>query len=221
MQYALPTDFSAKYSALAVFDPITGTMMAVTMAGAGASAAGTLAGGASAAAMGRASAGEATFEAAQSTTNAASDIAAAQRRMIAQQQSGNLLVGAATARAGASGTDPGLGSTAENVGEIAQKSKIAAALDLWNGQNAAAGELDKAQAQQYQSTLDLIGGQAAQKAATYSGRSRAELPPPIKFILRIRPAAGRFRPQTSGPAARVTRCTVPERAHGRTACPAR
>jgi hypothetical protein len=168
MQYALPTDFSAKYSALAVFDPITGTMAVLSMAGAGASAAGTLAGGASAAAMGRASAGEATFESAQDRMNAASDIAASQRKMIDTQQKTNLLIGSATARAGASGVNAGVGSSVENTGQIAQKGRYAAALDLWNGQNAAAGELDKAQAQTYQSSLDLIGGQEAQKAATYS-----------------------------------------------------
>jgi hypothetical protein len=144
------------------------SMGAMALAGAATSAAGTIAGGANSAAMGRAQAGEATFEAAQDRENAASDIAAGQRNMINSQQKTNLLIGSATARAGASGVNAGVGSAAENVGEIGQKGRYAAALDLWNGQNAAAGDLNKAQAQDYQSSLDLIGGQAAQKAATYS-----------------------------------------------------
>jgi hypothetical protein len=147
---------------------ISGIMAGVSAAGAAASAAGTLAGGANSAAMGRAQAGEATFESAQDRLNASSDIAAAQTRMFQTQQKTNLLVGSATARAGASGINAGVGSAAENVGEIGQKGRYAAALDLWNGQNAAAGDLDKAQAQDYQSSLDIIGGQSAQKAATFS-----------------------------------------------------
>src|SRR5277367_6783028 len=144
------------------------TMGGVALAGAAASAAGTLAGGANSAAMGRAQAGEATFEAAQDRLNASSDIAAAQRRMIDTQTKTNLMIGTATARAGASGTNAGVGSDAENAGEIGQKGRYAAALDLWNGQNAAAGELDKAQAETYQSALDVIGGNAAKTASLYS-----------------------------------------------------
>jgi hypothetical protein len=100
--------------------------------------------------------------------NASSDIAAAQTRMFQTQQKTNLLIGSATARAGASGVNAGVGSAAENVGEIGQKGRYAAALDLWNGQNAASGELNKAQAQDYQSTLDKIGGDAAKNASVYS-----------------------------------------------------
>lgn len=147
---------------------ISGVMAGIAAAGAATGAAGTIAGGANSAAMGRAQAGEATFEAAQDRLNASSDIAAAQRRMIDTQTKTNLLIGSATARAGASGTNAGVGSDAENTGEIAQKGRYAAALDLWNGQNAAAGDLDKAQALDYQSTLDKIGGNAAQTGATYS-----------------------------------------------------
>ncbi len=77
--------------------------------GAALSAAGTIAGGNSAAAMGRRMAGEATFEAAQDRLNASSDIAASQRRMIDTQQKTNLLIGSATARAGASGINAGVG----------------------------------------------------------------------------------------------------------------
>jgi hypothetical protein len=168
MQYRLTTDIWSKYAAVAVFDPVSATMAAVSMAGSAASAAGTLAGGASAAAMGRAKAGEATFEANQATMNAGGDIAASQRRMFDTQQKTNLLTGTATARAGASGVDPGTGSAAENVGEIQQRGRYSAALDLWNGENAATGELNRAAGLQYQGTLDEIGGKEQQDASYYS-----------------------------------------------------
>jgi hypothetical protein len=168
MQYRLKTDFWAKYAALAVFDPVSATMAAVSMAGSAASAAGTLAGGANAAAMGRAKAGEASYEAAQDTANAGADIASSQRRMFDTQLKTNLTSSTATARAAASGIDAGTGSAAENVGEIQQRGRYSAALDLWNGQNAASGELNRAAALQYQGTLDEIGGKEQQDASYYS-----------------------------------------------------
>jgi hypothetical protein len=167
MQYRLTTVW-AKYSGLAAHGPL---MAGVALAGAAASAAGTIAGGSSAAAMGRAQAGAATFEAKQAEMNAGGDIAASQRRMFETQQKTNLLTGTATARAGASGVDAGVGSAAENVGQIQQRGRYAAALDLWNGQNAASGELNRAAGLQYQSTLDEIGGKAQQDASYYSAAS--------------------------------------------------
>ena len=143
-------------------------MAAVAMGGAALSAAGTIAGGNNALASGRAQSQEALFQAKQSGLNASSDIAAAQRRSFDATQKTNLLASTATARAGASGVNAGVGSAAENVGEIQQKGRYAAALDLWNGQNAATGELNRAQAATYQSALDLIGGQAAKVGSNYS-----------------------------------------------------
>jgi hypothetical protein len=204
MQYR-PYDPIARY-----MSPPLGPLMAgVAMAGAGISAMGTLAGGANAAAMGRASAGEATFEAAQDRLNASSDMAAASQRMQVTQQKTNLTLGTATARAAASGINAGVGSAVENTGQIAQKGRYAAALDLSNGENAAAGELDKAQAQDYQSSLDLIGGQAAQKAATYSalGTLAGGGASAYKAFSANPPAGGQLRPRPSGQAARATRCT--------------
>jgi hypothetical protein len=165
MQHRLTTDIWSKYANLAVHGPL---MAGVALAGAAASAMGTIAGGANAAAMGKAKAGEATFEANQATMNAGGDIAASQRRMFDTQQKTNLLTGTATARAGASGVDAGVGSAAENVGEIQQRGRYAAALDLWNGENAATGELNRAAGLQYQSTLDEIGGKEQQDASYYS-----------------------------------------------------
>jgi hypothetical protein len=168
MQYRLTTDIWSKYAALAVFDPVSATMAAISLAGSATSAAGTIAGGANAAAMGKAKAGEASFEAQQATMNAGADVAASQRRMFDTQLKTNLTSSTATARAAASGVNAGVGSAAENVGEIQQRGRYAAALDLWNGQNAASGELNRAAGLQYQGTLDEIGGKAQQDASYYS-----------------------------------------------------
>jgi hypothetical protein len=169
MQYHLRTDIWRKYAEVAVFDPTGGLLTAgLAAAGAGMGAAGTLAGGANAKAAAQGASQEAQYQAKQSQINASSDIASAQRRMFQTQQKTSLLIGSATARAGASGTDAGSGSDVENTGEIAQRGRYAAALDMWNGQNAASSDLNKAQADQYQSTLDLIGGSAAQQASMYS-----------------------------------------------------
>jgi hypothetical protein len=138
------------------------------LGGAVGSAMGTIAGGQSAAAMGRAAGAEATFESAQSKINAGADVAAGQRRMMETQQKTNLLTGTATARGAASGVDVGTGSAAENVGEITQRGRYAAALDLWNGENAAASDLNKAAALDYQSKLDVMGGRMQQQASLYS-----------------------------------------------------
>jgi hypothetical protein len=167
MQYKLPTDMLAKYLSPPC-DPISATMAGLSLAGSAMGAAGTLAGGANAKAAAQGQSQEALFQAAQSKINAASDVASGQRTMFQSQQKTNLLASTATARAGASGVDAGTGSAVENVGQIAQRGRYAAALDLWNGQNAAAGDLNKAQADQFQSTLDLIDGNAAQQASLYS-----------------------------------------------------
>jgi hypothetical protein len=169
MQYRLSTDLWRKYAEVAVFDPTGGILTAgLAAAGAGLGAAGTLAGGANAKAAAQGQSQEALYQAAQSRINASSDIASAQRTMFNSQFKTNALISTATARAGASGVDAGTGSSVENVGQIAQKGRYAAALDMWNGQNAASADLNKAQADQYQSTLDLIGGNEAQQASVYS-----------------------------------------------------
>jgi hypothetical protein len=147
---------------------IPATMAGLGLAGSGLSAIGTLAGGNNAMAAAQGASQSAQFQAAQSRINASADIASAQRTMFNSQFKTNSLISTATARAGASGVDAGSGSAAENEGQIAQRGRYAAALDLWNGQNAASSDLNKAQADQYQSTLDLIGGKEAQQASMYS-----------------------------------------------------
>jgi hypothetical protein len=165
MQYHLPTDMWSKYASLAAFDPVSMTMVGLAAAGGGLTAAGTIAGGANAAYMGWAQAAEAGFEANQARLNAGADVAAAQQRMMQTQLKTGLTTSAATARAAGSGLNAGVGSAVENVGEIGARGRYAAALDLWNGQNAAAGDLNKAQALQFQGALDILGGQAQQNAS--------------------------------------------------------
>jgi hypothetical protein len=157
--------FFRKWFGSADFGPL---MAAGALAGTAMSAMGTIAGGNNALAMGRAQSQEALYQSKQAQINASTDVAAAQRQAFQIQQKTNLLIGSATARAGASGTDPGVGSNAENVGQIAQKGKYATLLDIWNGRNQASAELNRAQAATYRSALDIIGGQAAQKASVYS-----------------------------------------------------
>jgi hypothetical protein len=140
-------------------------MAATAVAGGGLTAAGTIAGGNSAAAMGRAQAGEASFEAAQSRYNAGADVAAAQRKAWETNQNTNLLISKARATGAAGGVNVGAGSAVENQGDITQRGRCSAALDLWNGQNAASADLNKAAGEDYTGAVDVIGGQMAQKAS--------------------------------------------------------
>ncbi len=150
----------------AVFDPIvTPMLLATSVVGGGLTAAGTIAGGNSAAAMGRAQAGEASFESAQARMNAGAVLAASQRRMFETQQNTGLLVSKARAVGAAGGVNVGTGSALENQGAIEQRGRYAAALDLWNGQNAASGELNKAAGLDYTGQIDIIGGKMQQDAS--------------------------------------------------------
>ncbi len=149
--------------ALAVYDPIT--LTAIAVAGGAATAAGTIAGGNAAATMGRAQAQEASFEASQARANAGAAVASAQRRMFETQNNTNLLVSKARATGAAGGVNIGTGSALENQGAIEQRGRYAAALDLWNGQNAATGELNKAAGLDYSGAVDVIGGRMQQDAS--------------------------------------------------------
>ncbi len=150
----------------AVFDPIvTPMLLATSVVGGGLTAAGTIAGGNSAAAMGRAQAGEASFESAQARMNAGAVLAASQRRMFETQQNTGLLVSKARATGAAGGVNIGTGSALENEGQIEQRGRYAAALDLWNGQNAASGELNKAAGLDYSGQIAIMGGKMQQDAS--------------------------------------------------------
>jgi hypothetical protein len=148
------------------------SMMAATTAaavvGGGLTAASAIAGGRNAAAMGRAQAGEASFEATQAKFNAGADIAASQRRAFETNNNTNLLISRARASGGAGGINLGAGSAVENQGEIGQRGRYSSALDLWNGENQASAELNKAAGLDYTGLVDVIGGKMAQQGADLS-----------------------------------------------------
>jgi hypothetical protein len=143
-------------------------MAAAAVVGGGLTAAGTIAGGNAAATMGRAQAGEARFEADQARMNAGAAIAASQRRMFETQNNTNLAISKARAFGAAGGVNIGTGSALENQGAIEQRGRYAAALDLWNGQNQATAELNKAAGLDFSGAVDVIGGRMAQEGADLS-----------------------------------------------------
>ncbi len=155
-----------KWFGNANFDPIvTPMLLATAVVGGGLTAAGTIAGGNSAAAMGRAQAGEASFESAQARANAGAVLASSQRRMFETQQNTGLLVSKARAIGAAGGVNVGTGSAAENQAQTAQRGWHAAAMDLWNGQNAASDALMQARGKDYSGLIDIMGGKEAQDAS--------------------------------------------------------
>jgi hypothetical protein len=152
----------------ATFDPFSGTFAALSAVGSGLSAMGTLAGGANAAAMGRMQQQAADFQATQDTMNSASEIAAAGRRSQDTLLKANLTRSTAVANAAAGGVTTTAGSALTNQAQIASRGQYAAALDMWNGQNAASGDLNKAAAAHYSGLLDEIGGEMQQKASEFT-----------------------------------------------------
>lgn len=160
-----------RYFANANFDP--GTMMmaasaGMTLAGGAVSAMGTLAGGADAQAIARARQQEAEFEATQDVQNSASAIAASGRQAIDINQKASLLQSTARATAAASGVNAGTGSALQNEAAIGARGKYAAAMELWQGQNEANDDLNKAAAKHYEGLVDLAGGEMAKRASIYS-----------------------------------------------------
>jgi hypothetical protein len=113
-----------------------GTLMvaslAMTAAGAAASASGTLAGGNAAK-----TAGDLMNQ--QSIQNAAQATASGQRKMLDTQDRTRLAESTITARAAAGGVDAGVGSPASDVGEVAKRGSYHALMDMFNGQSEAVG----------------------------------------------------------------------------------
>jgi len=139
-----------------------------TLAGGGLSAMGTLAGGSNAATTGRMQQQAQQFQATQDTMNSAADIAGAQRQAIDTGNKANLMRSSAVAGAAAGGVETNTGSAVTNQAQITARGRYAAALDLFNGQNAASSDLNKAAAAQYNGTMDLMGGQMQQEASEYA-----------------------------------------------------
>jgi hypothetical protein len=141
---------------------------AAAVAGGALSAAGTLAGGANAAQTGAMKQTAQQFAAQQDVQNSASDIAAAQRQGIDVKQKANLVASTARANAAASGVDASTGSAATNQAQIGARGEYESLMDLWQGQNRASGDLNKAAAATYQGQIDELSGQAQQTASYLS-----------------------------------------------------
>src|SRR5258706_9988113 len=148
------------------FDPVSMTALAV--AGGAMSAAGTLMGGNAAAAYGRMQQQEKEFEATQDVMNSAADIASAQRQSLDIATKARLAESTAVAAAAAGGVTTTTGSPLTNEAQIAARGHYASELELWNGQNAASGDLNKAAAAHYSGLVDRIGGEMQQKASYFS-----------------------------------------------------
>jgi hypothetical protein len=149
----------------------TGGAMALTGIGTGISAANTIAGGNYAAQMGRAKQAEANFEADQDVTNAAGEIATAQRQAIDVNQRADLLRSSAVAQAAANGVNAGAGSALTNQTQIAARGRYQADMDLWSGQNQASGLLNRAAGKRYTGELDELAGEEMQRASTLNALS--------------------------------------------------
>ncbi len=179
MQYS-PYDPLRKYTS-PLFDPLstttaalatlgggsaaTGGAMALSGVGTGISAVNTLFGGDYAAQIGRAKQADANFEADQDVSNAAGEIATAQRQSLDVNQKADLLRSSAVAQAAAGGVDAGSGSALTDQAQIAARGRYQADLDLWSGQNQATGLLNQAAAKRYTGDLDAVAGDEAQRAS--------------------------------------------------------
>jgi len=111
---------------------LLGMSMATTAIGGAMSAAGTLAGGGAAQQAGE-------FTKNMDIQNASQALASGQRKSLDTQDKTRMLESTATARAGASGVDAGVGSPASTVGDIAQRGSYHALMDMFNGQSEAVG----------------------------------------------------------------------------------
>jgi len=149
------------------YDP--GTLMAASLAasavGGGFSAMSTLAGGGMAKAAGIAQRTEANYQAAQLNENASQEIAGAQRQAIDAAQRTRLAISTATARAGASGAAPDVGSAVGNTGQLAQRGSYQALMDMFNGQSKASGLENQAAGIRYTGAVDELEGEGKQKAS--------------------------------------------------------
>ena len=145
-----------------------GTSMALTAGGGFFSAISTIMGGDQAAAIGRAKKQLADSQAEQLTSNAAGEIAAAQRQALDTRLKTQLLGSQARAGAAASGIDAGSGSALTNQKEIAGQGEYHSLMDLWQGENRSTGDLNQAAAVRYGGMVDLEAGEAAQRASVVS-----------------------------------------------------
>lgn len=148
-------------------DPITASLV-LTGIGAGVSAAGTIAGGNNAAALGQSQQNEANYQAAQLRENASSEIGASQRQMLDTQQKARLAQGTLVADAAGGGFSAGTGSPEAVAQSIARRGSYEAAMQLFQGENASTGDLNRAQGTEMSGEVAAEGGRMQQEASLYS-----------------------------------------------------
>ncbi len=154
-----------------LLDPLSTTAAALSTLGTGISAANTLAGGEHAAQIGRAKQAEANFEADQDVSNAAGEIASAQRQAINVNQKADLLRSSAVADTAANGVNAGAGSALTNQAQIMARGRYQADMDLWSGQNQATGLMNRAAGKRYSGELDALAGEETQRASRLNALS--------------------------------------------------
>lgn len=149
------------------FDP--GTLMlastAATVIGGGLTAASTIAGGSAAAEAGKMASISANREAQQIESNAAGELAAGQRTAAETRLKVNLARSAALARGAASGFNAAEGSLLTNDEDLASRGELAALTDVFNGENARTGLLNKAESVRYGGRVAAYEGEAKRNAS--------------------------------------------------------
>jgi hypothetical protein len=108
--------------------------------------------------------GQYDYQAAQVQENASSEIGAAQRQMLDTHQKERLAQGTLTADAAGGGFTAGVGSPEAISESIARRGSYEAAMNLFQGENAATGDLNRAQGLVYSGDIALQGGQMEQQA---------------------------------------------------------
>ena len=137
----------------------------LAIVGAGLAAAGTIAGGNAAAALGQSQKNAADYQAEQLRENSASEIAAAQRQMLDTQQKTRLAQSRLTADAAGGGFVASSGSPEAISESIAKRGTYEAAMQLWQGQNASTGDLNKAQGVEMSGQIAADAGKMEQEAS--------------------------------------------------------
>jgi len=155
------------------FDPLsltalTGASMAAAGVGGTLSAISTIAGGNAAAEGGKLQRRAADAEAAQIDANSAQAIASAQRKKFDTEERTRLAVSTARARGAASGVDTGVGSAAATQGELAKRGSLNAAIDMFNGESAATGLRNQAEAVRFGGKVAELEGKMKRDASYLS-----------------------------------------------------
>jgi hypothetical protein len=153
---------------VAVYDPMSATMAAVTGVGGALQAAGTLMGGNAAADAGRAQQGAQYFKATQEEQAAQESRAGQQRVALDKAREGRLLQSKLQAGAAASGggaSDPGVINLAQG---IAGRSEFESLLEMYKGENRARGLEDQAIGSRMSGDAAKAEGEAKKTASRYS-----------------------------------------------------